>query len=106
MPREILSLTPDQHIPVSVGILLDTSGSMIDKLDEAEDGLRHFLNTLQPGDEFFLFVFNDTPRLVQDFTSDRAAFSRTLCTLRANGATALYDVIAAGLTKIRVGRHR
>jgi len=106
IPREILSLTADQHTPVSVGILLDTSGSMVDKLDEAEDGLRHFINTLQPEDEIFLFVFHDTPRLVQDFTSDRAAFSRTLGTLRADGATALYDVIAAGLTKIRAGRHR
>lgn len=106
MPREILSLTPDQHTPVSVGILLDTSGSMIDKLDEAKDGLRHFVNTLQLEDEVFLFVFNDTPRLVQDFTSDRGVFVWTLGALRANGSTALYDVIAAGLTKIREGRHR
>jgi len=105
IPREILSLTPDQHTPVSVGILLDTSGSMSDKLEEAEDGLRHFVNTLHPEDEVFLFVFNDAPRLVQDLTSDRRAFVRVLGTLWANGATALYDVIAAGLTKIREGRH-
>lgn len=106
MLQEILSLTPDQHTPVSVGILLDTSGSMIDKLDEAKDGLRHFVNTLQREDEVFLFVFSDAPRLVQDFTSDQGAFVWTLDALRANGSTALYEVIAAGLTKIREGRHR
>ena len=43
IPRKIISLTPAQRTPVSVGILLDTSGSMIDKLHEAEDGLRHFV---------------------------------------------------------------
>lgn len=106
IPHEILSLTPDQHTPVSVGILLDTSGSMSDKLAEAEDGLRHFVNTLQPEDEVFLLAFNNTPRLVQDFTSERVALARALDTLQANGTTALYDVIAAGLTKIREGRHR
>jgi len=91
---------------VSIGILLDTSGSMIDKLEEAEDGLRHFVNTLQPEDEVFLFEFNKTPRLVQDFTSNRAVFAQAVGMLQASGATALYDVVAIGLTKIREGRHR
>jgi VWFA-related protein len=106
VPQEILSLTPDQYTPMSIGILLDTSGSMIDKLAEAEDGLRHFVNTLQPEDDVFLFEFNKTPRLVQDFTSDRAALIQALGTLRANGTTALYDVAAAATRKIRNGRHR
>jgi len=104
--REIISLVPDQYTPVSIGILLDTSSSMIDKLAEAEDGLRHFVNTLHPEDEVFLFEFNKTPRLVQDFTSDKGAFVQALGMLQANGSTALYEVIAAGLTKIREGRHR
>jgi Ca-activated chloride channel family protein len=106
IPREILSLTPDQHTPVSVGILLDTSSSMIDKLAEAEDGLRHLVNTLRPEDEVFLFEFNKTPRLIQDFTSDRATLIQVLGTLRANGSTALYEVIAAAIRKIKDGRHR
>ena len=104
--RPVISLTPDRDTPVSVGILLDTSGSMVDKLEEAEDGLRHFVNTIHPEDDVFLFEFNDTPRLVQDFTSDREAFIRTLGRLRASGSTSLYDVIAAGLKKIHEGRHR
>ena len=91
---------------MSIGILLDTSGSMSDKLAEAEDGLRHFVTTLHPEDEVFLFAFNDTPRLVQDFTNDREALGRALGMLRARGSTALYDVLAAGLTQIQTGRHR
>ena len=106
IPREIVALVSDQHTPVSIGILLDTSGSMTDKLDEVEDGLRHFVNTLQPEDEVFLLAFNDTPRLVQDFTSNSGSLARVLSPLWAKGATALYDVIAAGLTKIQEGRHR
>ena len=73
---EILSLTSDHHTPVSIGILLDTSGSMNDKLAEAEDGLRHFVNSIYPEDEVFLLAFNDTPWLVQDFTNDRETLGR------------------------------
>jgi len=93
-------------VPVSVGILLDTSGSMIDKLPEAKDALEHFAKTINPEDEVFLSVFNNSSFLVQDFTSDRRRLTKALGWIDAMGHTALYDTISKGLSKIKGGRHK
>ncbi len=106
IPRPILSLTPDQNTPVSVGILLDTSGSMIDKLERAKDALRHFVQSLGVEDEVFLLAFNNRLRMVQDFTMSGKAFTEAWNQIRAGGSTALYDVVAAGLRKVQEGRYR
>ena len=89
--------------PMSVGILLDISGSMEEKLEPARDALKHFINILHPDDEFFLYTFNDDVQFVQDFTSDRRRLSAAMESLYAIGGTALYDVLIKGLQKISQG---
>lgn len=93
-------------IPVSVGILLDTSGSMVDKLPEAKDAIEHFAKTINPQDDLFLSIFNNSSLLVQDFTSDRSELTKALGWLDARGYTALYDTIFDGLNKIKGGKHK
>src|SRR5215813_10377591 len=56
--------------PVSIGILLDVSGSMEDKFDRAQDAVKAFLQDSNPQDEFFLVTFANQPTLVRDFTQD------------------------------------
>ena len=93
-------------VPVSVGVVIDTSGSMADKIPEAADALTHFVNTIQPQDDVFLIRFARTVELELDFTANRELFRRAAHRLRARGSTRLYDALAEALDKVRSGRHQ
>ena len=96
----------NEVVPVSVGVAIDTSGSMKDKIHEAADALTHFVNTIQPHDDVFLMRFARTVELELDFTGNRELFRRAAYRLRARGSTKLYDALAEALDKVRSGRHQ
>jgi Ca-activated chloride channel family protein len=102
-PRPISHFSQDRNVPVSVGILLDTSGSMASKIRTAVEAVDRFIRQIHPDDEIFLFTFSGQPVLRQDFTGDREKLSQALKRVNATGGTALYDALSAGLTKIRNG---
>ena len=85
-----------ERVPVSLGIALDTSGSMAgDKIAEARVALDRFLyDLLDPRDEIFLYRFSDYPVLLQGWTTDRALLSGALGHAVPNGGTAMYDTVA------------
>jgi VWFA-related protein len=97
-----------ERVPVSLGIVLDTSGSMDGKkLQAARVALERFLfDLLGPEDEIFLYRFDNAPHLVETWTTDRQRIRDDLLAVRADGATALYDAIAAALPLLDSGRHR
>lgn len=103
-PQEIVDLSVDENALFSLVILLDTSGSMVDKLDESGDAIKHFANAMNAQSEFALYEFNDLARLVVDFTSDRRLIGRSLEQMEADGGTAMYDAVGQGLVKLREGR--
>ena len=92
-------------LPVSVGVLLDTSGSMERKIDTATEAVERFLRQIHQDDEIFLITFNDRARLIQDFTDDRGRLANALRRVRVGGGTALYDALALGIDHIRDGKH-
>lgn len=94
------------RIPVSLGIIFDTSGSMDDKIEGVQDAVEHFVKSVAPGDEIFLVQFSDDAELVQNFTDDKPRILRIVENLRPRGGTALYDAILLGLQKIADGKHR
>ena len=98
----------NERVPVSLGIALDTSGSMAgDKLVAAQDALDRFLfDLLGPDDEIFLYRFSDQPELVQAWTSDRKQLSQALGHVRASGGTALLDTLAEAVPLAQTGQHR
>ena len=102
---QAISLFHNEIVPVSVGIVIDTSGSMVDKIDQAADALVHFVNTIQPDDDVFLMRFAGSVELELDFTGNRALFSEVAHRLQARGATRLYDALAEALEKVSHGRH-
>jgi Ca-activated chloride channel family protein len=104
-PQEITHFSQDQNVPVSVGILLDTSGSMDRKIRTAVEAVERFSRRIQQKDEIFLITFSGRPVLRQDFTDDRDKLSQALRRVNATGGTALYDALSEGLAKIRSGRH-
>jgi len=98
----------NERVPVSLGIALDTSGSMEGrKMDAARTALDRFLyDLLAPDDEIFLYEFNYTPELLQDWTADRDRLSRALRGIRPRGGTAMYDAVAESLPRVAEGQHR
>src|SRR5215475_13448243 len=103
--QAITHFSQDQNVPVSVGILLDTSGSMDRKIRTAVEAVERFSRRIQENDEIFLISFSGRPVLRQDFTDDREKFSQSLRRITATGGTALYDALTEGLVKIRSGKH-
>jgi Ca-activated chloride channel family protein len=100
--QELISVS-SEDVPVSVGIILDVSGSMKNELATAVQAAITFMKGGRYDDEYFLIEFADRPAVVADFTRDigriqvRAAFSR------ARGETALYDAVYKGLHKLNEG---
>jgi VWFA-related protein len=97
-----------ERVPASVGIVLDTSGSMAgDKIRAARAALDRFLDELlDRDDEIFVYRFSDLPELVQEWTEDRRALARTLEGLIPGGGTAMYDAVAEAIPVADTGRHR
>ena len=102
-----VTLFSAERIPVSLGIVLDTSGSMVgEKIAAARAALDRFLfDLLGPDDEVFLYRFDSKPHLVQGWTTDRERVSAELRQVRPDGATALYDAVAEALPSLQSGRH-
>lgn len=105
--RQTVSHFSNERVPVSLGIVIDTSGSMDgDKIVSARRALDRFLtDLLDPNDEVFLYRFSDAPMLVQGWTSPRG-LREALGQLRARGGTALYDAVAEAVPLAESGRHR
>jgi len=97
-----------ERVPVSLGIVLDTSGSMVgDKIRAAQRALDRFLvDLLGPDDEVFLYRVGDEPLLVQGWTTDRDALRRQLGRIMPEGDTALYDTVARAVALAQTGTHR
>jgi len=104
--RQDISVFHGERIPVSVGIVFDTSGSMVDKIDEVQDAVLHFADTTNPEDEIFLVQFSRQASLVEDFTGDRQRLRRAIQRLQPGGATALYDAVVLGLQHLQSGKYK
>jgi Ca-activated chloride channel family protein len=97
----------NERVPVSLGIALDTSGSMTsDKMSAAREAIDRFVyDLLSPDDELFFMQFANRPQVVQSWTIDRRAISRAVSRILAAGGTALYDAVADGVPLADNGRH-
>ncbi len=103
--RPIEFFRQDLNTPVSIGILVDTSGSMQPKIPQAQRAIADFLRELNDRDDVFMLAFSSRPFLLQGFTTDHSLVMRRLSLLHAYGQTSLYDVILQGLITVQRGRY-
>src|SRR5262245_32566373 len=98
----------NERVPVSLGILLDTSGSMTpDKMSSARSAIDRFIyDLLGKDDELFFLQFASVPDLLQGWTYDRRAISRAVGEVLPAGGTAMYDAIARALPIAADGRNQ
>ncbi len=94
-----------EDIPVSVGILVDNSGSMRDKRVRVNAAALTFVRTSNRNDEVFIVNFNDEAFLDKDFTSNLEELKEGLEKIDSRGGTAYYDTIRMSLDHV-TGRGR
>ncbi|MHB1672893.1 MAG: VWA domain-containing protein [Acidobacteriaceae bacterium] len=89
-----------QDLPVSMGILVDNSGSMRDKRAAVDAAALDLVRASNPADEAFIVNFSDKAYLDQDFTSNIGALERGLSHLDSQSTTALYDAVAVSADEL------
>jgi VWFA-related protein len=89
-----------QDQPVSLGILVDNSGSMLDKRAAVNAAALNLLRASNPQDATFIVNFSDQAFLDQGFTSDIGALSRGLSRFDSKGTTALFDAVAVSADEL------
>ncbi len=96
----------NEDVPISLGLVVDTSGSMSNKLDKARMAVLQFFKTASPQDEFFIVDFNDQPRLVCDFTASMEQIQNKLADSQAGGHTALLDAVYVAIQQMQHARRQ
>src|SRR3984957_635301 len=103
--RPIEFFRQDLNTPVSIGILVDTSGSMEPKIPQAQAAISEFIRNLNERDDVFMFAFSSRPFLLQPFTTNHYLVLSRLELLHAFGQTSLFDTILDGLLMVEHGRY-
>jgi len=98
VPQEISHFSLHRDLPVRMGMVLDTSGSMETTLPTVQRVVMGFLrDLLRPRDRAFIETFSDRPDLLTGFTANFTVIENALLALYADRSTALYDAIVMGL---------
>lgn len=100
--QEIVKFERVENLPLTVGITIDTSGSMVDALGEAKRAAVDFLEAvIRPGDKTFAVAFSSKASLLMPPTDDVKALSDMFQQLQPVGWTALHDAIVTSLYYFR-----
>ncbi len=89
-----------QDVPVSLGILVDNSGSMRDKRGAVNDAALHLVRASNSADSAFVVNFSDRAYIDQDFTSNIGDLEKGLSHIDSRGGTALYDAVVASANEM------
>jgi Ca-activated chloride channel family protein len=94
-PQQIRYFTKQSDLPLRIGMLMDTSNSIRDRIKFEQDAANNFLYSVlrHNRDEAFLMSFDDEPQVLQGFTGDTGALRDQILKTRAGGGTAVYDAI-------------
>jgi Ca-activated chloride channel family protein len=100
-PQEIRYFSKQTDLPLRIGMLLDTSNSIRDRIKFEQDASVNFLFSVlrHNKDEAFVMTFDDEPQIVQAFTGDTNALRDQITRTRAGGGTAIYDAIYEACVK-------
>lgn len=90
-----------EDAPLSVGLLVDTSGSMGEKIDTSRSAVTQFLKTMNPQDEAFLIEFSDRAELTVPLTDKMGEIEKKLTVAESGGMTALLDAVYLGLHEMK-----
>jgi VWFA-related protein len=101
-----VSVFRQEDVPVSLGLVIDSSASMQNKKDRVASAALAMVKASNPDDEVFVINFNEEPELAQDFTSDTAILEKSLRNFRSKGETAMRDAVMVGIDQLRAKAKR
>ncbi len=90
-----------EDVPVSVGLIIDNSGSMRDKREKVNHAALAFVKASHPQDEVFVVNFNDEAFLDQEFTGNQDLLQDALKKIDQRGGTAFYDALSMSLDHLK-----
>src|SRR6202451_1437884 len=95
IPQAIRYFSKQTDLPLRIGMLLDTSNSIRDRLKFEQEASTNFLFSVlrHNKDEAFIMTFDDEPQVLQGFTGDTGSLRCEIFKTRAGGGTAIYDAI-------------
>ncbi len=100
-PAKLLEFDSQARLPLRLGLLVDTSGSVDPRFAFEKDAAVKFLQTIfSSGDLGFVAGFADQPAVTQDFTADTGALARGVSSLNNGGGTALFDAVSYACWKL------
>ncbi len=99
-PQEILEFYREDR-PITLALLIDTSGSMRDSMKDVHQAASGFVDALAEKDKALVIDFDDKVFLTQDLTADKAALKEAVSSTEALGGTAIYDALHAAYRKLR-----
>jgi len=98
--QEILDFTIETR-PITMAVLIDTSGSMREELTQTQTAAKGFVNTLRQVDQALIIDFDENVYLLQSVTSDHGLLHAAISGTDAEGGTALYDAVYAAYRRLR-----
>src|SRR5258705_5794266 len=103
--RQPIALFRRDDVPVSMGLLIDNSGSMRPRRAQVESDALALAGASNPDDEIFVMNFADRPHLDVPLTRERQVLEARIARVDSIGGTALYDAVEAGTEAVRAGTH-
>ena len=99
--QEIRYFSRQSDLPLRIGMLLDTSNSVRDRIKFEQEAAVNFLySVIRHGkDQAFVMTFDDEPQVLQGFTTDTGLLRDEILKTRAGGASAMYDAIYEACAK-------
>jgi len=94
-----------EDAPISVGLILDVSRSMTNKIDTERRAVAEFFKSANPQDDYFVISLADRPQLIADTTQSLEEIEHKLALVIPDGHTALLDAIYLGVSKMRAARY-
>jgi VWFA-related protein len=93
--QEIRYFSKQTDLPLRIGMLLDTSNSIRDRIKFEQEASVNFLFSVlrRNSDQAFVMTFDDEPQIIQQFSSDTGILRDQIMRTRAGGGTAIYDAI-------------
>jgi VWFA-related protein len=102
--QQQITLFKHEDIPLSLGLVIDNSGSMRNKRERVNSSALSFVRESNPEDETFIVNFDDVAYLEQDFTGSIGDLIDALDNLDTRGETAMYDAVYLSVEHVKAGK--
>ena len=101
-PEQVLQFTPQSKLPLLLGLLVDTSGSVHDRFSFEKHAAAQFVQKVlsSSSDLGFIAGFAGEPTVMQDFSSDPEELGKGIAKLKNGGGTALFDAVSFACWKL------